>query len=67
MTLPALSPHNFAATGNMEAALCPFMGFDFWHTALSLFFGFLDDCWRQDYAHPFSIHRWLPLKRGYLV
>jgi len=37
MTLPALSPHNFAATGNMKAALCSFMGFDFWHSALSIF------------------------------
>jgi len=24
-------PHDFASAGNVEAALCPFMSFDFWH------------------------------------
>jgi hypothetical protein len=32
MALATLNPHNFAATSDMEAALCPFMGFDFWHS-----------------------------------
>ena len=31
MALANLNSHNFAATGDMEAALCPFMGLDFWH------------------------------------
>jgi hypothetical protein len=40
MTLAAFDSHNFAATGNMEAALGPFMGFDFRHdnTPLLLLF-----------------------------
>ena len=31
MAFATLSAHNFAATGDMEAALYPFMGFDFRH------------------------------------
>jgi hypothetical protein len=31
------NPHNFAAPGNMETALCAFMSFDFWHPKFPLF------------------------------
>lgn len=31
MALTNLNPHNLAATGDMEAALCSFMGFNFRH------------------------------------
>ena len=41
MAFPTLSPHNFAAASNMEAALGAFMGFDFWHPKLPLPFPYL--------------------------
>ncbi len=31
MALPTLGPHNFAAAGNMEAALRPFMSLNLRH------------------------------------
>ncbi len=36
VTFTTLNPHNFATTGNMEAALRPFMSFKFWHSELPL-------------------------------
>ncbi len=36
MAFPTLSAHNFAGAGDMEAALSPFMSFEFWHPKIPL-------------------------------
>ncbi len=36
MALTTLCPHNFAGTGDVKAAFCPFMGFKLWHLGLLL-------------------------------